>query len=121
MKIIVGKANNVKINNLKIAWKLRVISEEEFKIKVKKILNFKNYESLSYPWSVKLGNCLHMISNVKSILCLCTKFVKIIITLNKIMYLSFVESNFFINHFHFLFNPPIPHSTCILYSTCILL
>jgi hypothetical protein len=31
MNIIIGKANNVKINNLKIARKLKVISEEEFK------------------------------------------------------------------------------------------
>jgi hypothetical protein len=39
MQIIVGKANKVKINNLKIARKLGVISEEEFKTRVKQILN----------------------------------------------------------------------------------
>jgi hypothetical protein len=38
MKIIVGKTNNVKINNPKIGRKLRVIGEEEFKI-----LDFENY------------------------------------------------------------------------------
>jgi hypothetical protein len=31
MNIIIGKGNNVKINNLKFARKLKVISEEEFK------------------------------------------------------------------------------------------
>jgi hypothetical protein len=34
MQITVGKANKVKINNMKIAKKLGVISEEEFKTKV---------------------------------------------------------------------------------------
>jgi len=35
MQIIIGKTNKVKINNLKIARKLRVINEKEFKTKVK--------------------------------------------------------------------------------------
>jgi hypothetical protein len=58
MKIIVGKTNNVKINNLKVVRKLRVIGEEEFKI-----LDFENYKSLSHPWLVRSGNCSHMTSN----------------------------------------------------------
>jgi hypothetical protein len=48
-------------------------------------------------------------------------FSKIIIVLNKTMYLGFVESNLFINCLHFLFNPPIPHWIHILYLACILL
>jgi hypothetical protein len=39
MQIIVGKTNRVKINYLKIVRKLRVISEEEFKTRVKQNLN----------------------------------------------------------------------------------
>lgn len=39
MHIIVSKANKVKINNLKIVQKLRVISEEEFKAKIKEFLD----------------------------------------------------------------------------------
>jgi hypothetical protein len=31
MNITIGKANNVKINNLKIVRELKVINEEEFK------------------------------------------------------------------------------------------
>jgi hypothetical protein len=98
MKIIVGKINNVKIKNLKIARKLRVINEKEFKI-----LDFENYKSLSHPWLIRLGNCLHMTSNAKSIRCLCKKIVKIVVALNKISLCG-------IKPFHFLFNPPIPHS-----------
>ncbi len=44
-----------------------------------------------------------MISNVKSIQHPCRNFVKIIATLNKIMYLGFVESKIFIDHFYLLF------------------
>jgi hypothetical protein len=39
MQITIGKTNKVKINNLKIARKLGVISEEEFKAKIKQILD----------------------------------------------------------------------------------
>jgi hypothetical protein len=39
MQIIVRKTNKVKVNYLKIARKLRVISEEEFKTRVKQILD----------------------------------------------------------------------------------
>jgi len=42
MQITIGKTNKVKINNLKIGRKLRVISEEEFKTKVKQILDLQN-------------------------------------------------------------------------------
>jgi hypothetical protein len=35
MQIIIGKARTVKINNVKIVRKLGVISEEEFKARVK--------------------------------------------------------------------------------------
>jgi len=39
VQITIGKANKVKIGNLKIARKLGVINEEEFKAKVKQILD----------------------------------------------------------------------------------
>jgi hypothetical protein len=39
MQITIGKINKVKTSNLKIARKLRVISEEEFKARVKQILD----------------------------------------------------------------------------------
>jgi hypothetical protein len=39
MQIIIGKANKVKIKKLKTARKLGVINEEEFKTKVKQILD----------------------------------------------------------------------------------
>jgi hypothetical protein len=45
----------------------------------------------------------------------------IIITWNKWLYFLFVESKCFINILNFCFNPPIPHSTLILYHVCILL
>jgi hypothetical protein len=35
----VGKANKVKINNLKTTKQLKFIGEEEFKVKVKEILD----------------------------------------------------------------------------------
>jgi hypothetical protein len=39
MQIIVGKTNKVKINNLKIDRKLGVVYEDEFKTRVKQILD----------------------------------------------------------------------------------
>jgi len=39
MQITLGKVNEVKINNLKIVRKLKVINEEEFKARVKQILD----------------------------------------------------------------------------------
>jgi hypothetical protein len=39
MYISVGKANKVKINNLKTIRDLKILGEEEFKTKVKEILD----------------------------------------------------------------------------------
>ncbi len=39
MQITIEKTNKIKINNLKIVRKLGVISEKEFKIKIKEILD----------------------------------------------------------------------------------
>jgi hypothetical protein len=39
IQITIGKTNKVKINNLKIVRKLGAISEEEFKARIKKILD----------------------------------------------------------------------------------
>jgi len=39
MHISVGKANKIKINNLKTSRDFKFISEEEFKTKVKEILD----------------------------------------------------------------------------------
>jgi hypothetical protein len=39
MQIPIGKTNKVKISNLKTIKKLGVINEEEFKVRVKEILN----------------------------------------------------------------------------------
>jgi hypothetical protein len=39
IQILIGKANKVKISNLKTIKKLRVINEEGFKVRVKEILN----------------------------------------------------------------------------------
>ncbi len=38
-QIIVGKTNKIKINNFKIARDLKIICEEDFKKKVKEILD----------------------------------------------------------------------------------
>jgi hypothetical protein len=39
VQITIEKTNKIKINNLKIVRKLGVISEKEFKIKIKEILD----------------------------------------------------------------------------------
>jgi hypothetical protein len=39
VQITVNKINKIKINNLKIIWKLGIISEKEFKTKIKEILD----------------------------------------------------------------------------------
>ncbi len=121
MQITLGKVNEVKINNLKIVRKLIIISEEEFKARVKQILDLQNQKSFSHPWFARLGSCSPMISNVKSIWRLFKKFVNIVVDFNKIVYFGFVESNLFINHLHFIYNPLIPHYSHTLYPTCILL
>jgi hypothetical protein len=42
MQITIGKTNKVKINNQKIAKKLRAIKKKEFKTRIKHILNLWN-------------------------------------------------------------------------------
>jgi hypothetical protein len=51
---------------------------------------------------------------------LCRKLIKRIATYNECAYVL-VESNSFVKHLHFLFDPTMPHSTCTLKLTCILL
>jgi hypothetical protein len=50
MLIIIGKTKKVNINNLKTTKDLRIIGKEQFKAKIKEILNLYNYESMSHQW-----------------------------------------------------------------------
>ncbi len=50
MLINIDKAKKVNINNLKTIRDLGIIGKEEFKAKIKEILNLYNYKSMSHQW-----------------------------------------------------------------------
>ncbi len=102
----------IKINNLKAIYYVGVVSKQEFKTHVKYILDMQ-LEVSYQPCVDGLRFWSPTTFYARSICLLYRKLMKITIVWDKCVNLGCVESNLFMKHLHFLFNPPIPHSTSI--------